>query len=216
MKTLVVGGSGFIGSYLMREIEADNLDLVEGRDAREKLPSGYEVIIFLACNQENTKEAYQDNWEMYEVLNNYRKRFSEEPYLIYISSAAIYNLNSWYALSKKLGEAYAKRFEKYSILRLSNVYGHGEGHGAPDRFMRGEKTIHGDGFQIRDLIPVEDVVSAILNMLKHPKYGVFNISSGKGIDVNDMFKLFGSGQPEYDDEPTGVKESVLRPGAIEW
>jgi len=31
VKTLVVGGSGFIGSYLLDEIEADNLDLKPGR-----------------------------------------------------------------------------------------------------------------------------------------------------------------------------------------
>ena len=31
-KILVVGGSGFIGSYLMKEIDADNLDLKEGKD----------------------------------------------------------------------------------------------------------------------------------------------------------------------------------------
>ena len=83
------------------------------------------------------------------------------PKIIYISSAAVYNLNSWYAISKQVGESYAERLNAV-ILRLSNVYGHGDGHGAPDRFMRGEKTIIGDGQQIRDLIPVELVVTNIL------------------------------------------------------
>lgn len=211
MNTLVVGGSGFIGSYLMKEIQADNLDLKEGHDVRDGITKEYDVIVFLACNQANTAEAYRENWEMFKALDDYRKRV--DPYLIYISSATVYTLDSWYALSKRLGEAYAHRFTDHAILRPSNVYGHGDGHGAPDRFMRGEKTIHGDGTQIRDLVPVEEVVSQILICLTVRMGGTFNVSSGVGTSVNDMYKLFGSGEPTYDTAAAiGVKRSVLIPG----
>ena len=213
-KILCVGGSGFIGSYLMKEIDADNLDLKEGQDVRDGIKKQYDTIIMLACNQENTREAYEYNREMYEALNDYRKNY--DPYLIYISSAAVYTPNTWYSLSKFLGEAYAVRFDGFSILRLSNVYGHGDGHGAPDKFMRGGKVIHGDGFQIRDLIPVEMVVTVILRCLGKPLMKVVNISSGRGTDVNDMFKMFGTGEPVYDNEPIGVSESILTPGETVW
>ena len=213
-KILVVGGSGFIGSYLMKEIDADNIDLKEGKDVRDGIDKKYDVIIFLACNQEGSVPAYEDNREMYEVLNNYRKQY--DTYLIYISSAAVYNLNSRYALSKQLGETYAQRFDKWAILRLSNVYGHGDGHGAPDRFMRGENTIHGDGKQIRDLIPVETVVTNILACINNEITGIFNISSGRGTTVNQMFNMFGHGRPKYkDSHPMGVRESILKPGKVE-
>lgn len=210
---LVVGGSGFIGSYLLREVEADNIDLKEGTDIRSGIGKSYDTIIFLACNQENTREAYEYNRQMYEVLSQYYKDNSIAPYLIYISSAAVYTPNNWYSLSKFLGESYAQRFNGV-ILRLSNVFGHGDGHGVPDRFMRGENRIHGDGFQIRDLIPVELVVTAILNCLETKFRGTFNVSSGRGTDVNDMFKVFGKGEPTYDDKSVGVKKSILTPGEV--
>ena len=214
-KILCVGGSGFIGSYLMKEVDADNLDLKEGRDARNELPEGYDAIVFLACNQANTKESYTENWEMFQQLDKLRKNF--DPYLIYISSAAVYTLNSWYALSKQLGEAYAGRFSNHTILRLSNVYGHGDGHGAPDRFMRGESTIHGSGYQIRDLIPVEKVVTKILQLLNTRTVGTFNVSSGVGTSVKEMFKLFGEGEARYSTSSSiGVERSILPPGRVEW
>ena len=158
--TLCVGGSGFVGSYLLKELDADNLDLVTGQDVRDGIKKGYETIIFLACNQLNTKEAYLENMAMYEALNEYRKSY--DSYIIYFSSAAVYDLTGYYSMSKTLGEAYVKRFSNYAILRPSNIYGHGDGHGAPDRFMRGETEIFGDGEQIRDLVPVEEAVTQVL------------------------------------------------------
>lgn len=212
-KLLVVGGSGFIGSYLMSEVDAVNLDLKGGQDVRDGINGEYDTIVFLACNQANTREAYLENRQMYEALNDYCKAHNDT-YLIYISSAAVYTPNSWYALSKYLGEAYARRFSHHAILRLSNVYGNGDGHGAPDRFLRGEKVIHGDGKQTRDLIPVEKVVTAILECLSSESVGIFNVSSGRDISVNDMFKLFGTGSPHHAGQDVGVYHSVLLPGVV--
>lgn len=213
-KILVTGSRGFIGSYLMREIEADEIDLKINSDVRHGIYDKYKTIIFLACNQENTRKAYQENIEMYETLEDYRQRHPKT-HLIYISSAAIYLPTSIYAQSKRLGEVYAKRFKNHTILRLSNVYGHGDGHGAPDRFLRGEKTIHGSGEQIRDLISVEIVIDTIIKHLNSPKYGVFNVSSGKGTTVKQMFKLFGEGKPKYVKHDIGVARSVLKPGEVD-
>lgn len=215
MKTLVVGGSGFIGSYLMKEIPAVNLDLKIGLDVRNGIKNEYDQIVFLACNQANTLEAYQENYEMFQALEEYRKKYPDT-YLVYVSSAAIYDMANTYAFSKKLGEAFATCFDNAAILRLSNVYGHGDGHGAPDKFMNGEKEIHGDGGQIRDLIPVEAVIINIINCLDERIVGVFNVSSGQGITVNQMFKAFGEGKPYYNAKKDfGVAYSVLKPGPVD-
>lgn len=215
MKILVVGGSGFIGSYLMKEVEADNIDLKENKDVRDGIDKKYDAIIFLACYQGNSRDAFEANVQMYEALNNYNKNFSDT-YLVYVSSAAVYTIDGWYALSKQVGEAYTKRFHNFTILRLSNVYGHGDGHGAPDRFMRGIKTINGTGDQLRDLIPVEKVVTTICMLVESKDTGkTINVSSGVGTSVNQMFKIFGKGRPKYiKDSETGIFNSVLTPGLV--
>lgn len=217
-KILIVGGSGFIGSYLLDEIKAENIDLKNGREVRYGIDQQYKTIIFLACNQENTHKAYKYNYEMFKALDDYRKDYPKT-YLIYISSAAVYYPGSIYSQTKRLGEVYAKRFKNYVILRPSNVYGHGDGHGAPDRFLRGEKTIYGDGEYIRDLIPVEFIVDTIIEVLNKRCTGIFNVSSGVGTTVNEMFKLFGEGKPKHIKHALGVnmgtEKSILRPGRVE-
>lgn len=215
-KILVVGGSGFIGSYLIPLLEADNCDLKQGMDFIKGVNKKYKTLIFLACDQSNTHAAYNYNIRLYEALDRYRVKYPKT-HLIYISSAAVYYYSSIYGQTKRLGEDYASRFTKYTILRLSNVYGHGDGHGAPDKFLRGEKNIHGDGLQIRDLISVERVVSTIVGMTHSPEFGVFNVSSGIGVTVNEMFEMFGEGKPKHDKDIArnmGVRHSVLRPGRV--
>lgn len=216
-KILVVGGSGFVGSYLMRELKADNLDLKNGLDVRCGIAGRYKTIIFLACNQANTQTAYYNNYEMYLALDSYRKCYPKT-HLIYFSSAAVYYPGSIYSQTKRLGEVFAKRFKNHTILRPSNIYGHGDGHGAPDNFMRGEKEIYGKGTYVRDLIAVETVVSQVLEFVESKEVGVFNVSTGKGTTVNEMFKMFGEGKPKYIKHALGrdmeTAESILEPGQV--
>lgn len=216
-KILVVGGSGFVGFYLMRELKADNLDLKEGQNVKDGIGKQYKIIVFLACNQANTQAAYQDNYEMYSALDDYRKRYPKT-HLIYFSSAAVYYPGSIYSQTKRLGEAFAKRFKHHTILRPSNIYGHGDGHGAPDKFMRGEKEIYGDGSYVRDLIAVESVVSQVLEFIESKETGVFNVSTGNGTTVKQMFKMFGEGKPKYIKRALGrdmeTPKSILEPGKV--
>lgn len=216
-KILVVGGSGFVGSYLMRELEADNLDLLEGQDVSWGIDKKYKIVIFLACNQNNTQAAYRINHSMYLALDSYRREYPKT-HLIYFSSAAVYYPGSIYSQTKRLGEVYAKRFKKHTILRPSNIYGHGDGHGAPDKFMRGEKEIYGDGSYVRDLIAVESVVDKVLEFIKSQEVGIFNVSTGKGTTVGEMFRMFGKGKPKYIKHKLGqdmeTPVSVLIPGKV--
>lgn len=216
-KILVVGGSGFVGRYLMQELEADNLDLKIGEDVRKGIHQQHKTIVFLACNQANTQEAYQENHEMYLALDQYRRQFPKT-HLIYFSSAAVYYPGSKYSQTKRLGEVFAKRFKNHTILRPSNIYGHGDGHGAPDKFMRGEKEIYGDGSYVRDLIAVESVVDKVLGFISSGECGIFNVSTGVGTTVKEMFNMFGSGKPKYIKQALGrdmeTVESILQPGRV--
>lgn len=217
MKTLVVGGSGFIGSYLMKEIKADNIDLEEGWDVRRGILKKYRTIIFLACNQGNTQYDYTYNYEMYLALDAYRREHPKTR-LIYVSSVVVNYPGSRYCQTKRLGEVYARRFKNHLILRLSNVYGHGDGHGAPDNFLRGDTQIYGTGEHIRDLIAVETVVDKLLYFLHNDKVGTYQLSSNTGTSVKQMFQMFGQGTPEHIENKVrvdmDVKASVVRSGWI--
>lgn len=201
----------------MSELDVYNLDLKAGWDVRDGIYRKYKTIIFLACNQANTQDAYRENYEMYLALDNYRREYPKT-HLIYFSSAAVYYPGSIYSQTKRLGEVYARRFKKHTILRPSNIYGHGDGHGAPDKFMRGEKEVYGDGSYVRDLIAVESVVDKVLEFVKSQEIGIFNVSTGKGTTVKQMFNMFGEGDPELVEHKLGrdmeTPESILPPGEV--
>jgi len=86
---------------------------------------------------------------------------------------------------------------KYTILRYPNVYGprqdpFGEA-GVVSIFigqmLRGiQPVINGDGEQLRDYIFVSDVVRANVLVLEKGDNEVFNLGSGRGTSVNEIFR----------------------------
>ncbi len=80
------------------------------------------------------------------------------------------------------------------ILRFFNIYGVGQSDeyaGVITKFM--ERIVHdkpleifGDGFQIRDFVAIEDIISSIHNTISHNKSGTYNIASGKAITIKNL------------------------------
>ena len=108
-----------------------------------------------------------------------------------------------YGIAKLTIENYLKFYKenfglKFISLRFSNVYGprqdpKGEAGVVAifiEKFLRGERpTIFGDGSQTRDLIFVEDVVSACLKAIEYKgKKEVFNIGTGTETSINELYK----------------------------
>lgn len=104
-----------------------------------------------------------------------------------------------YGLAKLSAEGYIRlTWDNHTILRLSNVYGprqnpHGEA-GVIAIFldnMLKDKSIKvfGDGLQTRDFVYVDDVVDALMLTIDNPMKGIFNVSSGDRINVNQIAKL---------------------------
>lgn len=210
---LVVGNEGFIGKRLWSElIETDNL--VRGVDAKRiKIEdislehSEFDVIVLLAANLDFDLKSYQDNLSIY----NWAASNFPDAHFIFTSSAAVYGYGTWgkgeleswlgagpinlYGQSKLLGEEIIKTTKQnYTILRLSNVYGDGDGNGAIDRFICGENKIYGDGQQRRDYIHVDKVVGAIKKIIENPaKYNqeTYNISTNETESVLDVFREYG-------------------------
>lgn len=204
---LIAGGKGFIGSHVAKVFDGldvglyDIADLKDGQDVCTLDGSKYEVIVLLAANLGHDMQMFQDN------LAIYRWAMRQTAHIIYTSSAAVYGDSDLphtedeplkaptiYGRSKLLGEQLIRKASNnYTILRLGNVYGDGEGNGVIDIFKRGGSTIYGMGTDIRDYVNVKIVAEAIKTIALNPSaYNkeTFNISSGKGMTTNQAFDLF--------------------------
>lgn len=106
-----------------------------------------------------------------------------------------------YGASKHTVEHYLQLYHQlyglgYTILRYANVYGprqdpHGEA-GVIAIFTNAmlagaQTTIHGDGLQERDFIYVGDCARANLAALEQNRDGIFNVGTGAGTTINDLF-----------------------------
>lgn len=189
----------------------DTLDLKNGQDCRNGFPAGYDTVILLAAHLGHRIEDYQHNLEIYNSLvRSYADR--DRPFIIYTSSAAVYRDEVYphleveelepvtlYGRSKLLGERIIEDVFDHTILRLSNVFGDGDGNGVVDIFKRGGKSIYGHGGQIRDYVYVDTVVGAITKIADNTRYyknEIYNISSGKGMTVLEAFEKYGTGKPD--------------------
>jgi UDP-glucose 4-epimerase len=124
---------------------------------------------------------------------------------------------------------------RYIALRYANVYGprqnpHGEA-GVVAIFSRAilegrMPVINGDGRQTRDYIDVSDVVAANLAAMRSEEdEGVFNIGTGRQVDVNTVFDLLrrslgsdaeathGPAKPE---QRTSALDSTLAAQKLDW
>ncbi|MBU0650978.1 NAD-dependent epimerase/dehydratase family protein [bacterium] len=125
---------------------------------------------------------------------------------------------SHYGLSKFTFEEYIKLYDRlyalnFTILRYPNVYGprqnpHGEA-GVNAIFIlkmiSGETpVIYGDGSCERDYLYIRDVVRANAMMLEHGNRNIYNLGTGIGTSVNEVFSLIQTnlnfhGDPVYKD-----------------
>jgi len=119
-----------------------------------------------------------------------------------IDETHITNPQTSYGISKLMGENLCKIFNNYfnlntSILRISSVYGSYQPKTKliPKLILNSEKSKkiilhkHKNGFQIMDMIHVDDVCNSILCAIKTQKnFGVYNIATGKSITVEDIAK----------------------------
>lgn len=210
---LIAGGDGFIGKHVAAIFDGldphlyEIVDLKRGTDICDVDGSKYDAIILLAANLNQDMQMFQDN------LRIYRWACRQTAHIIYTSSAAVYGGSLFhseddatpaptlYGKSKLLGEQLIKQAcQNYTILRLANVYGDGEGNGVIDIFKRGGRTIYGDGSDVRDYVSVNVVADAIKTIALDPSRfnkEVFNISSYTPKTVNQVFAEFGEGEPVY-------------------
>jgi len=142
-----------------------------------------------------------------------------------VDETAVVSPISPYGITKSVSEQYLRFYHEtyglsYTILRYGNVYGprqnpYGDA-GVIAIFsetMLDGRTpnIYGDGKQLRDYVYVSDVVAANLLALNHGYNGAFNIATGRGTSVLELFeavkKLAGfTGQAVFKDKRAGELE----------
>lgn len=152
-----------------------------------------------------------------------------EPFIFPVKENVGFDAFSPYGISKMVMEYYLRFYlREYKLpfisLRYSNVYGprqdpHGEA-GVVAIFTKAmlskiTPTINGDGKYIRDYVYCTDVADANLLALKSDAVGGFNIGTGIGTDVNQLYeklaKITGfKGKPKYGQpRPGDLRKNIL-------
>jgi UDP-glucose 4-epimerase len=247
-KACVTGGAGFIGSQVVRNLLARDIDVLVidnlsvGR--RQNVPdaavlleadilddavveeiAGCDVVFHLAA-----RVAIRSSFEFVvedttanvvgtaNVLRAVSRAGSRIRKFILASSMAVYADSpeplpiteqyelqpvSPYGVSKLAAEMLVQQMCEQSdvdsaVLRLFNTYGRGQALspyvGVATIFANAMRegrapSIFGDGEQRRDFIHVEDVAQGFIDAMLHRTDGkVFNIGTGEGLTVNQVYK----------------------------
>jgi len=145
-------------------------------------------------------------------------------YLIFPSSATVYNKNTAYAKCKAAIEEIAIAYDiPWLGLRISASFGPGEAHKGEHAsviyqwtklMMNGESpTIFGDGTQTRDFIYEDDTAGEIARLARENATGFYDIGSGVNTSFNEIVRLINKVlgtniEPAYVNRPTNYVNST--------
>lgn len=150
-----------------------------------------------------------------------------EPTTIPVTEESKLNPQSPYGIAKASAEMYLKAYSKLKeievkILRLANVYGPRQGVKRPSgiisimisNFLRKIPVeLYDPSNTVRDFIYVHDVVDAMLKASEIDGSGTFNISSGQGATLIDIFEQVRNhlqGEVSFKDaRPGEIKKIIL-------
>lgn len=211
---------GFIGSYLMKELDATGIDLKDGSDILDCFLPDCDIIIHLAAEPgvvRSVGDPYTN--ARTNILGTIRlaQRYKDKRFIFASSGGTIQEtIESPYGLSKKTCEEYIKLIcDDYVILRFPNVYGKGS-RSVVDKFLgEAESTIYGDGSQNRTYGYVEDVVRGIIGSMDWPK-GLYKLGSAQNYTVQEIAEMVGK-PIRYESERRGeLAHSSLPNTTPDW
>lgn len=205
MKFVITGSDGFIGSYLMRRVEAVGLDRKSGNDILHMDLPEADVYFHLAAEPmvQNTINdplgSFADNvLGTMKVLETCRQHNAK---IVFASSSqATEDAENPYGLHKYTCEKFIKLYHDlygvdYAILKFYNVFG-GGGHSAVEALQakanRGEPLEINGGQQTRDFIHIDAVVNELAKAID--KSGTWEVGSGESISIQELADLISDNQ----------------------
>ena len=213
MKVLVTGHHGFIGSHVYEHLVSHGHE-VDGYDrpfdlGDFKTNKKYDIVIHLAANAA-IREAVKNPdifWENNVIKSQPIFDYCRENNVrcLYASSAAVYEwwINA-YAISKKVNEIQAP---PNSVgMRFFNVWAEKVSRSDMLYRMLEEKTATYLTRHKRDWIHVNDVVSAIANLIPSSYNGVLDVGTGNPVSVIDLATKMGMGHLPIKEDTPGERE----------
>jgi UDP-glucose 4-epimerase len=191
---LVTGHLGFIGSYLLKELDAYGIDLKNNQDILNCPLPDVDLVIHLAAKTsviESVLNPIED--ARTNILGTIRlaHHYRNTKFIFASSGGAIQEtIESPYGLSKFCAEEYIKMIcNNYVILRFPNIYGKGS-KSVVEKFIEKPVNIWGDGSSTRDYVYVKDLVEAIL-LAQDWEQGTYSLGTGKSTTVLELAEATG-------------------------
>lgn len=228
MSTLITGGSGFIASNLFPKLDDYLLlDIVEPKATLSNfikknfsenfsLSKDVKTVVHLGAlsGLQNCADdpilAHDTNvLGTKNILELCRKNDAK---IIFASSFAVYGYPNTYSLTKTAGEWLCHQYHEtygldFSILRFANVYGENYHikpmlnvvHTFIENMLNDEPLlIHGDGEQTRDFVYVQDLTDHIVELIKKPQFGTFDLCTNIQNSINTFAEIITDIGSKYD------------------
>lgn len=219
MSNLITGHLGFIGSHLVKEIDATGIDLKNGDNIITCDFPEVDTVFHLAAKTsviESVKNPLYD--AQTNILGTIRlaENYKKQRFIFASSGGAIQEkIESPYGLSKLCAEEYIKLIcEDYIILRFPNIYGPGS-NSVVEKFINGPVNIFGDGSSTRDYVHVDDLVRAILLSQSWQK-GTYSLGFGDSTSVEELAYSTGKAVNYTEPVPGELKHSVVPNTTPDW
>lgn len=216
MRILITGAKGYVGSRLLRKVNAFAMDLNDGNLVNAPLPD-VDVVYHLAAHA-SVPESWNRPVDYMDNLRTTVRLVHAYPNAKIILASSCVNENpesSPYAFSKRAAADYLKLYHKNWVnLIFPNIFGDSP-RSVVDIFRKAEElTIYGDGEQIRDYVHVDDIVEALV---KAKDWDSGEYSLGSGVKTTLLEVATATGKPiKFLEARKEQREAVVPNTTPDW